>query len=103
MGVKATSLEHATYDVRPQMGELTRVNGTAATSKGQVSLDLHKGSDGAMKWTVTPLFCKCRSDLSCISAVYPFSFRSLRRNRLHPNLGGLHHHQRKEHFDCRRF
>jgi hypothetical protein len=58
MGVKATSLGHATYDVRPQMGELTRVNGTAATSRGQVSLDLHKGSDGAMNWTVTPLFCK---------------------------------------------
>lgn len=43
MGVKATSLGHATYDLRPQMGELTRVNGTAATSRGQVSLDLHKG------------------------------------------------------------
>ncbi|KAI5449845.1 hypothetical protein NCC49_003961 [Naganishia albida] len=56
MGVKATSLGHATYDVRPQMGELTRINGTAATSRGQVALDLHKDTDGKMNWTVTPLF-----------------------------------------------
>lgn len=61
MGVKATSLGHATYDVRPQMGELTRINGTAATSRGQVSLDLRKDSSGAMNWTITPMFCKYTS------------------------------------------
>lgn len=60
MGVKATSMGHATYDVRPQMGDLTRTNGTAATSKGQVSLDFHKDTAGKMNWTVTPLFCKKR-------------------------------------------
>lgn len=76
MGVKATSLGHSTYDVRPQMGELTRVNGTAATSRGQVSLDLHKGADGAMNWTITPLFCKYDRALSP-PATYSFFTRSL--------------------------
>jgi hypothetical protein len=57
MGVKATSIGHATYDIRPQMGELTRINGTAATSRGQVSLDLRRdASSNAHNFTITPLF-----------------------------------------------
>jgi hypothetical protein len=74
MGVKATSMGHATYDVRPQMGDLTRINGTAATSRGQVSLDLHKDTAGKMNWTVTPLFCKNRNT---ITNLYPSLTRFL--------------------------
>lgn len=77
MGVKATSPGHATYDVRPQMGELTRINGTAATSRGQVSLDLHKKADGKMNWTVTPLFCKNRIFSSPVLLADIIFFRSL--------------------------